>query len=81
MHRPLGPVDVSSFRLDDKLTFLSIGYLVQYLGGAITPGDDMTNAEVAWMSLEKIMLQKNISVPENVSNFTRALELFRVLKK
>lgn len=81
MHRPLGPVDVSSFRLDDKLTLLSIGYLVQYLGGAITPGDDMTNAEVAWMSLEKIMLQKNISVPENVSNFMRALELFRVLKK
>ena len=33
------------------------------------------------MSLEKIMLQKNISVPENASNFTRALELFRVLKK
>ena len=81
MYHPLGPVDVSSFRMDDKTTLLSISYLVQYLGGAITPGDDMSGAELDWESLEKIMLHENISVPENVSHFERALELFRVLRK
>ena len=81
MYHPLGPVDVSSFRMDDKTTLLSISYLVQYLGGAITPGDDMSGAELAWESLEKIMLHEPISVPEDASNFERALELFRVLRK
>jgi ADP-ribose pyrophosphatase YjhB (NUDIX family) len=79
-YRPLGPVDVSSFLMDEKITLLSIGFLVQYLGGLIAPGDDMADAEVTWMSLEEIKFQKDISVPQNGSNFERALELFRLLK-
>ena len=80
LHRTLGPVDVSSFRIDHEISLLSIGFLVQYLGGAITPGDDMADAEIAWMSIKEVTRLENIAVPENTSHFARALELFRLLK-
>lgn len=78
-HRLLGPVDVSSFQWDEKISLLSISFLVEYLGGAVTPGDDMVGAEVAWMPLETITPHIPIAVPQNISHFTRALQLFRQL--
>lgn len=59
---------------------ISIGFLIQYRGGEINPGDDMLGAEYKWMSLKEISL-KNISVPRNKdAMFERAAELFSLWK-
>ena len=79
-YRPLYPVDVSSFKYDASLTLLSIGFVVEYLGGRITPGDDMTNAEAEWVSVEDIVASRSIGVPKDISHFARARDLFRLSK-
>ncbi|MDH4191130.1 MAG: hypothetical protein OEW21_13120 [Betaproteobacteria bacterium] len=77
--RTFCPVVVSSIRLEDKLSLLSIAYVVQYLGGTIVPGNDMDNAEVDWMPLEIIKMCKDISVPKDIAGLERAPSLFRYL--
>ena len=66
------PVVVSSIRLEDKPSLLSIAIVVQYLGGTIVPGDDMDNAEVDWMPLETIKMRTDISVPKDIAGLERA---------
>lgn len=80
--KPLGVVHARTFPFDDKVKeMLSIGFLIQYLGGEINPSDDMKGAEYKWMNLEEICLEENISVPRNkVASFKRATELYSLWK-
>ncbi len=80
--KPLGVVHAHTFPFDEKVKeMISIGFLIQYLGGEINPSDDMKGAGYKWMSLEEISLEKNISVPRNKGTlFERATELFNLWK-
>ena len=82
MIKPLGVLHAFTFTFDDKVKeMISLGFLIQYFGGEIRPGDDMLGAEYKWMSLEEISLEKNISVPrDRVAQFERATELFNLWK-
>ena len=80
--KPMGVVYAHTFPFDEKVKeMISIGFLLQYLGGEINPSDDMKGAAYKWMNLEEISLEKNISVPRNKGIlFDRATELFNLWK-
>lgn len=79
LHRVLGPVHATAFRFDDRVTnMLSLGFVVQHLGGDVTPGDDMSGAECLWIPLDGIRHRKDISVPNDLDLFSQARDIFRV---
>ena len=53
--RPLGVVHASTFAYDARVDrMISVVYLMAYEGGAATPGDDMRESRVCWVTLDAI---------------------------
>ncbi|MFC1879172.1 NUDIX hydrolase [Chloroflexota bacterium] len=47
--RPLGSIHVSSFHFENNVRYMiSIHYLLEYLGGTVVPGDDMSGSQFHW---------------------------------
>ena len=81
-YRVLGPVHATSLRLDSKIdNLLSLGFAVQYVDGAICPGDDMAGASHQWISADKVTHQTDIEVPSDANLFVEALQIFRLKSK
>ena len=76
----LGTVHVWSWRYDDSVThMLSIAFVASFLGGEVTPGDDMLGSEVRWATLDEIqdlVASGSGLIPGEVWLFERALQCF-----
>ncbi len=79
--RPLGVVHAHNFHLDAQVVYMfSIGYLLAYAGGTVTPGDDMAGSRFAWFGFDDL-LRDDVHVvvpPEGKYLFRRALDLYRL---
>lgn len=75
---PLGTVHAYTFRYDDAVDrMVSVVYLVSYEGGEVAPGDDMSGAEVRWVSPDELD-GIDVAVPSASWTLARAVDLFRV---
>jgi len=76
----LGAVHASTFRYDDLIPHMvSTFFVASYLGGEITPGDDMAGSDVQWASLDEVRQLEATGtwlVPEEAWLFERALQCF-----
>jgi 8-oxo-dGTP diphosphatase len=79
--KPLGTVHAYTIRYDDAVDrMVSIVYLVSYEGGELAPGDDMTGAEVRWVSPSELG-SVAVAVPSASWALARAVDLFRVWRR
>lgn len=83
--RPLGVIHTYTFRWDENVPYVtSLAYLFEYLGGNVIPGDDMTDSQVAWFSLDELNSdQVEILVPREVQMhwiYQHAIDLYHFLK-
>ncbi len=79
--RPLGVVHASTFGYDAQVThMISVTYLMAYLDGVPSPGDDMHGSRVRWATLDEIESQSLRLVPPFDQAWLRhrTLELFRL---
>jgi 8-oxo-dGTP pyrophosphatase MutT (NUDIX family) len=80
--KPLGVIHAYTFRYDDSVQYMiSVCYLMAYEGGDVHPGDDMQGSELRWFSLEELA-DENVKIlaPRDKWLYTRAIDLFRLLK-
>jgi len=81
--QPLGTVHVSTFHYDENVNYmLSVGYLMDYKGGEIQPGDDMAGSKFKWWKLEELADEsvKVLIPPDGKWILERAVELYRIWK-
>jgi 8-oxo-dGTP pyrophosphatase MutT (NUDIX family) len=76
----VGTVYAESWRYDDVVThMISVAFLAEYLGGQITPGDDMAGCTPRWFTLDELRAIDAAGVgliPESIDLFERAARLF-----
>ncbi len=82
--KPLGVFHASSFHYDENVKWMiSVCYLCEYLGGDISPGDDMAGSKHIFASIEEMRENKlDIIVPsKDPWLFERALQVYESWKK
>ena len=78
--RVLGTVHASTWRYDHVIPhMISTFFVASYLGGTVTPGDDMAGCETRWTTLEEVndLAAAGVAlIPDEVWLFERALQCF-----
>ncbi|MEM7294832.1 MAG: NUDIX hydrolase, partial [Pseudomonadota bacterium] len=81
MLNPLGSIHAVPIRFDRNIPMLvSLGFLVEYCSGVITPSDDISGAEIDWVSIDNILQRDDIEVPNDLNHFRSALRLYRTVQ-
>lgn len=61
------------------IPLIAVGYVAEYLGGDVVPGDDMTGSEVLWATAAEIEAQElPLGIPQKPEAFARALDVARL---
>ena len=78
--RVLGTVHASTWRYDDLIPhMISTFFVASYLGGEVTPGDDMAGCEARWATLDEVnglAAAGTALIPAGMWLFERALQCF-----
>lgn len=78
--RLLATVHAYNWRYDDVVTELvSIVFVAEYLGGEVTPGDDMAGCAPRWFSLDELRAVGPL-IPAEIGIFEKALRDFHYVR-